>query len=418
MEKLKNKLYKALRWSEKYTRTDMVYLAKGGGWMFFGRLIAMACAFGLSLAFANLLPKEVYGQYKYVISVVNILTLFTLSGMGTAVTRAVAQGKDGVLKPAIKTEMKWGLLGAITAFGLAAYYYSMQDYGLAYAFSVVTLFAPFMNVYSLYGAVLQGKKMFDVSVRYDAYTQLTNFALMVTAILLTNQIWILVLPFLFANSWLQKVWLWRTSKKVQLKDASDDETIKYGIGLSWIGALNSLSNFVDQVIVFHFLGPVQTAVYAMAMSPTDQMKGVFKIVGSLALPKFSDQSLSALKKEIMNKGLRFGLLVAGPILLYILLAPWLYSILFPAYASSVFYTQILAVSIFAIVSILPLTALQAQKKTKELYRWNIFSAIMLVSLLLVGVLSYGLMGVVLARVISRFFDLVYLYVLFNKSETN
>jgi len=39
MQKIKNFLYKKLRLSEKYTRTDMVYIAKGGFWLTFGQSI-------------------------------------------------------------------------------------------------------------------------------------------------------------------------------------------------------------------------------------------------------------------------------------------------------------------------------------------------------------------------------------------
>lgn len=30
---LQHRIYKLLRWSQRYTRTDMVYLAKGGTWL-------------------------------------------------------------------------------------------------------------------------------------------------------------------------------------------------------------------------------------------------------------------------------------------------------------------------------------------------------------------------------------------------
>ena len=88
VQKAKNKIYKALRWSEKYTKTDMLYLAKSGSWLSFGHGFAMLSGFFMSLAFANLFPRESFGTYKFVLSMAGILGAFSLTGMGTAVTQA------------------------------------------------------------------------------------------------------------------------------------------------------------------------------------------------------------------------------------------------------------------------------------------------------------------------------------------
>ena len=65
---IKEKIYKLLRKSEKWTHTDMIYLAKGGFWLTLGQIISSVSSFALAVAFANFLPKEVYGNYKYIIS--------------------------------------------------------------------------------------------------------------------------------------------------------------------------------------------------------------------------------------------------------------------------------------------------------------------------------------------------------------
>ena len=81
MEKIKIKAYNLLRWSEKWTKTDMIYLARGGFWLTLGQVISSLSAFLLAIAFANLLPKETYGEYKYILSIASILAIPTLTGM-------------------------------------------------------------------------------------------------------------------------------------------------------------------------------------------------------------------------------------------------------------------------------------------------------------------------------------------------
>lgn len=82
MERLKHHTHRALRHSEKYFKTDMVYLAKGGFWLTTGQGVASLASLVLAIAFANLLPKEAYGNYKYILAVVGVLTLFGLTGIG------------------------------------------------------------------------------------------------------------------------------------------------------------------------------------------------------------------------------------------------------------------------------------------------------------------------------------------------
>lgn len=401
---IKNNLYQLLRRSEKYTKTDMVYLVKNGSWLTMGNGVAMLFAFVLSIAFANVLPREVYGNYKYVISIISILSLFTLSGMSMAVARSSAQGKDGSLDSAIKTEIKWGILGGILAAILAVYYWWQGNYILSSAIAIVSLFIPFFNVYNLYSSILQGKKKFELMVRIHITTQLVNFFLVLPIVFLTQQVWILIIPYLFVNSWLQKAWLYFTKKKITLNNIQDPEAVKYGKHLSLLNVLNVGASLIDQVLVFHFLGAVNMAIYNIALAPTEQLKGVFKMLGTLAFPKFAENQHEITAISIYKKMFKFGIGVFIICLFYILVAPYLYAILFPAYKESVLYTQILAISLIAIVNVLPITALQAQMKTEKLYRWNTTVAIFQIVSVFAGVYWFGLMGAVLAKVFVRFFE--------------
>jgi O-antigen/teichoic acid export membrane protein len=90
---LKQKTIKILRWLQKYTRTDMVYVAKGGFWWIFGNVCVLLLSFVTMVAFSHWVPKEVFGAYQYILSTIAILSLFALPGMQSALVRAVAKGK-------------------------------------------------------------------------------------------------------------------------------------------------------------------------------------------------------------------------------------------------------------------------------------------------------------------------------------
>ena len=98
MEKWQNKIYQILRGSEDFFKTDMIYLTKSGSWLSLSQGIAMLAGFFISIAFANLFPKESFGTYKFILSMVAILGVFSFTGLSTSVVQSVARGFGGSLR--------------------------------------------------------------------------------------------------------------------------------------------------------------------------------------------------------------------------------------------------------------------------------------------------------------------------------
>ena len=144
------------------------------------------------------------------------------------------------------------------------------------------------------------------------------------------------------------------------------------------------------------------AIYSFAIIPPEQLKGFLKNISSLALPKLSTKTIKEIKNTISRKMIILGLFVGIGIIIYIFLAPYFYKIFFPQYLESVFYSQIFSISLITIITILPETALRAKMAKKQLYQLNFFSPIIQIILLFLFINLYGLLGVILARVIWRF----------------
>ena len=131
-----------LRWSEKYFKTDMVYVAKGGFWISFGQATSSVLSLLLIIAFANLLPKETYGTYRYILSLAGVLNIFALTGMNSAVARAVAAGNEGVLKASVRYQFKWNLLMLAAFWVLGGYYFINGDFLFATSFLILSILVP------------------------------------------------------------------------------------------------------------------------------------------------------------------------------------------------------------------------------------------------------------------------------------
>src|SRR3989344_4009783 len=123
IERTRERLYRFLRWSERYTKTDMVYLASGGFWLALGETVSAPSTFILAVAFASLVPPETYGAYKYLTSMAAMFAIFSLPGMGVAVTRASAQGNEHVIHSATRSRILFSLIGTVVALVGSGWYW-------------------------------------------------------------------------------------------------------------------------------------------------------------------------------------------------------------------------------------------------------------------------------------------------------
>ena len=404
IKELKQKIYNLLRWSEKYTKTDMVYLTKGGSWLTLGNIVSSASSFLLAIAFANLLPKETYGIYKYILSIAGILAIPTLSGMGTAITQAVARGYEGSFLPALKTKIRWGLLGGLASLALAGYYYFNDNTTLTISFLITAVFLPFMNSFGTYNALLQGRKLFGISTKYGIISQIIAIAILIATLFFTKNLFLIILAYFASWTILRFIFLKITLKNFPPNLNQDPQTLSYGKHLSLINVLNAIAGQLDKILLFHFLGSAPLAIYSFAIAPPEQIKGLLKSIQPLALPKFAQKDKEEIKKTIFKKTGKFFLILIPVTAFYIIIAPFLYKIFFPQYLDSIFYSQIFAISLLTAIATLPVAALQSQMAKKQLYQWNIYGSLLQILLLFVFVWSYGLWGVILARVITRFIN--------------
>jgi len=414
--KIRTYIYKLLKWSEKYTETDMVYLVKGGSWLVLGQFVTALAAFLLAVAFANLFSSATYGTYRYVLSVAGFLSITTLTGMNTAVVQSVARGFEGSLVQATKTRIYWGLIGSAGSLVLSVYYYLNANIVLAYSFFIVAFFIPFLETFTLYNAVLVGKKSFDKSSQFSIIAQIISVCCSVTMLFLTKNLYLILLayfvPLLFVRCGFLLVVFYRS----KLNQKKDNKLINYGKHLSLMNVLDAMAMSIDKVLIFHYLGSADLAVYLFAIAIPEQIKGVFKNVYTLALPKFANKTISEIKNNINRKMFKLAFAVSALVVTYILVAPLIYNVLFPKYIESIVYSQVFAISVIAVISALPSAALRAKAAKTQLYQINFFSALTRIILTVFGIYYYGLWGAVFAVVISRGIGIVIVLYFMSKLD--
>ncbi|MBT6691332.1 oligosaccharide flippase family protein [Candidatus Parcubacteria bacterium] len=401
LDKLQNKIYHLLRKSEEYTKTDMVYLAKGGFWLTLGQFISSGAAFLLAIAFANLLPKETYGTYRYVLSLVGVLNVFTLSGINTAVIQAVARKYEAVYWPSFVAKLRWSLLASLGSLGIASYYYMGANLTLTISFVMVAVFLPLLRASGLYIAVLNGRKDFKLSATYNSLVRIVASLVMLSTLFFTDNIFFILAAFLIPDSIMQFIFTWVYIKKHPLNKDNDPKTVSYGLNLSAMELLKTIAGQVDKILIFHYLGAAQLAIYAFTTAPVSQIKSVLLNLKSLALPKLSEVDEKDIKDSFLQKVRKLEIVVILIIILYAALAPLLYKFVFPQYIESARYSQVYVLTLLFFPRTFLSTVLVAKMKQKELYSIRIISPIFRIVILFVALKFYGLWGMIIGTIISE-----------------
>lgn len=401
MEAIKQRATKTLNWAQGYLQTDLIYLAKGGSVLGIGQVVSSGVAFLLSIAFANLFPPESYGLYKYILSVVGVVTAFSLTGMDSALSQAVARGYDGTFKESYRTTFRWTLLTALITLGVAGYYFLNHNAPLGWGLIIAALAMPLLKSSLLFSGFLVGKKDFKRRVTYGMLYDIIPALCIIASLFFTNNPVLIVAVYFIAYTSIAVILYKKTQKQYPLSGAIDPETQRYSFHLSAMNILGTISFQMDKVLAFHYLGTVQLALYSFATGMPQQLKQIQKILSTLVFPRFAAHTFSNIKKDIHRKALILFLTMIPVVGLYILAAPFLFEFLFPAYVEAVPYSQVIALSLLFSPAIFYQQALTAHKQRKALYTIQSVGSSVRIILLLVLIPLYGIWGIVGALFINE-----------------
>ena len=412
----KQRLYGFLRWSERYTKTDMVYFASGGGWSAFGTIVSGLLALLTAVAFANLLPKETYGTYQYILATVGIFGIFGLSGIKTAIGYASARGKDQSFFDAIHAKIRWAFLSSAVSLGTGVYYFLQGNTLLASAFIIAAIFLPWWDVYGNYVPYLQGKKRFDKLTLYESGTQCINALAIVATLLFTQNLLILLLAY-FVSWTAGRYFFYRRALVVAPPNQEHDPSLlSYGKHLSLMNIVNVIASNADKFLLWHFLGAAEVAVYIFSLAIPLRVSSTFAAINRLYFPKVAEQKFEDVSRTLFWKIFLLTLVTLTAAISYVLAAPYLFHIFFPEYLEAIPYTQVAALLIATQPFSLFGTALSAHAKKKELYIFTVIPPIIQIISLVVLVPSLHILGAVIALLIGQLTESLLLTGIFVKAS--
>ncbi len=419
LSKLKYLVHQLLRWSEKYTKTDMVYFASSNFWINAGRVVSLGSGILLTVAFANLLTPEQFGTYKYVIAAAGFVGVFSLNGLATSVMRAVAQGKFNVIPAVFRTATLWTIPASFASLGVSAYYFIQGNNELGFAFLFIgatnSISSGIGSTKNVWGAARQFKLQTIVGLPKI----FVPFLIILFTIIITKNITWILFAYFFSNILLSVLgyyfMLWWFSVKDSPKGV--DETIRYGKQMTALGFFQIAGGQIDQLLLWHFTTPATLAIYALAIAPVNEAKSLLHNFSGIMFAKIANKTETQVHQTLPLRILQLTVVSIALTILYVAVVPFLFQYIFPKYMESVFVSQILAITILFQVSTVVDTYFIAHGEIKKRTGVILTAQAIRFALICILIPFFGLWGAVAAIILSELSNaIIFLYIYFKTAR--
>jgi O-antigen/teichoic acid export membrane protein len=368
---------------------------------------------------ARLLPPEVYGGYRFVISVVSIVSLLTLPGMENAMAREVAQKGD---KAAVRFTMFWNaalsLSGVMILLGIIPFLGFWHQETLWPLFLIASLiFIPLNIGPTFFSAIVTGTSSFRKALESGLINSILVILSVLTLLAFSRSpvaLYGLVvgIPAL--------VGLIRLRRALPAFPSTEKtwRVLRYALFLSINSIPFALAWYIDSLLVSALFGFKSLALLQVATLIPEQVKSWYKYLlpSSFARQANGKDSQERRRKLILITLLGIAIMTAG-VILYVIAAPWLMHLLFPNYdaPSLVLLTRIQALSVITLPSLLLTQYFETQSFKRELRTTQWSTTLLYICTLVLLTPRFGPLGVVLSRLMYRISGLLLSFLLLSLS---
>ncbi len=271
---------------------------------------------------------------------------------------------------------------------------------------------PFLNGFSLYRPFLEGKGLFRDSTTLGIWRRPIPVIAVLMTLLFTDSPVVLIAIYFLSQTFSMGLLYWIVAQKYSWPTETSPELLNYSKHLSVINIVGIIANNADKILVFHFLGAAPVAIYTLAQLPSTHILKMFGLLGNLIFPKFTRRDLDTLRATIIHKISVYFFATTVVVTLYIVSAPFVFKILFPAYQEAIILSQVLVF----VVLLKPFTLygqiFSAHGMKRAQYFTQISVAVVKLLLLIVLLPLYGLWGAVWTTIATALYWSIIVTVIF------
>lgn len=379
-------------------------------YVFLLRVLQQVVGFVSFFFIIHYLPKEVIGDYHFVLSCVALVSIMSLPGMRVALVQSIARDHGGFFVQASRYSFLGACAGTGILLGIAGYYYLFaQDNLMTATFVVAALINPLGKGLFLWRSSYAGAERFKMLSIFEAGETLITSLLLMVSVLFYKESHIVLLSVALAVPAVLNLFLWFPEYKKYHEEKGGEEGMEsYGFKTSAYQIFPVVAKEIDRICVYNFVSAAELAAYSVASKIPEAIKMLFQNLGDVITPKF------ARMKGFTDKLDRIlGLLSLVSFFVIIVFAFTLFPLLFnglvPAeYADSLLYAQILLCSVaIGNHAILRARYIRAQKDADSFRSLMVVGMGIRIVTVLLFVPFWGVWGAVIAVFIQRIFTSVF-----------
>jgi O-antigen/teichoic acid export membrane protein len=394
---------------DSFFQLDIRKILSRASYLLGSQAVSNLLSFLVAVTAAHFVSKDTYGTYRYILSTVSFIGIFSLTGLSTAIVRSVARGYDDIYLSSFTRSLRWSLPSIIAGIGAGVWYFLHGNIVLGLSMTIGGIVFPFIQALLLHRSYLNGKKYFRALMKSNiAYSLVTSSTILLT-LLFNPSVIALVCAYYISNVFITALLTIVIRKKFTPNNIPEPDSGKFEHHISLMNILDLGATHLDKIILFQIAGPIEVARYVFATLMPEQLRNIIKYISTLSMPIFSEMPKDTARSKGLFLAKKLILVTVPMVSLYIILAPIVYKILFPTYSEVILYSQVFALMLIFDGGITG-TVLKAQKQIKSLYWINIGSNVVKIILLFILGIAFGIWGIIMSRVISRIISFAISYI--------
>lgn len=390
---------------------DLHYIVRNGFWTTLSFVIGTVASILTGIAFGNLLPKETYGVYTYLLSFGASLSFLTLSGTSIAVTRAVARGYENIVPVALRLQLKYNLIATAMVLSGAVYYGHKGNLVFAVSLAILAIAYPVSQAFHIHYQILTGRKRFDLLTKIGCIVTPLSLIATLGTLFLTHNILILIAVYAFISITSNIAVYLFVTRNID-KSSPDPEQVREmrrtSLHLTGAGLIGILAQYIDKIVLFHVAGPAQLAIYAFAIAGPNSLKSLLKNWIGTAIPNLAQRSLLEIRQVFYRRLAQSIFIGAVVALAYIIFSPILFQILLPQYLISVDFSRVQALSLIILPVIIYISSVFAgQNMLRATYAQSTGGQVFYILLVLLLGWRWQIWGLIAASLLSTIINAMY-----------
>jgi len=250
--------------------------------------VASLDGFFLSVLLVRYLSSEDFGDYKLFFSVLSIMIILSINGLGTSVTKAVAKRFKGFFKKAVMVSALFSLVASAVLIILAFSYY--RGSGIRWPLIFAGLVVPFYYGLNTWEPYYYGERRFKTVFLLNLLMGGTRFLSCALVLYFYRNYFYTIIAYLLVVSIYNIIfflWIIKRIKPEKIDKEKEKDYLKHGFKLTGSSAVSNIATNIERIM----LEVVEKADAAISVSGAS-MVGIYSIVH--VFPQFIKNGLKTL----------------------------------------------------------------------------------------------------------------------------